>query len=40
MAGTTLRYWPVPPFAVVDRIIGNKLHVEAVVDMRRLRERP
>ena len=34
------RPWSVPPLAVVDRIIGNQLHVEAVVDLRRLRERP
>jgi hypothetical protein len=34
------RPWPVPPLAVVYRIISNQLHVEAVVDMRRLRERP
>jgi plasmid stabilization system protein ParE len=40
LAGTSLRYWPVPPLAVVYRIISNQLHVEAVVDMRRLRERP
>jgi hypothetical protein len=39
LAGTTLRYWPVPPLAVVYRIISDQLHVEAVVDMRRLRER-
>ena len=40
LAGSALRYWPVPPLAVVYRITGNELHVEAVVDMRRLRELP
>lgn len=40
LAGTALRYWPESPLAVVYRVTGDELHVEAVVDMRRVRSLP
>ena len=35
-----LRYWPVPPLEVIDRVVGDELIVVAVVDVRRLRRLP
>ena len=30
-----LRYWPVPPLGLVDRVVGDELIVAAVIDARR-----
>ncbi|MHB1576019.1 MAG: hypothetical protein ACYCX9_05845, partial [Candidatus Dormibacteria bacterium] len=36
----TVRYWPVPPLGVFYRVLGDRLIIVQVVDVRRLLETP
>lgn len=35
-----VRYWPVPPLGVFYRVLGDRLIIVQVVDVRRLLETP
>lgn len=36
----TSMYWPVPPLALIYKVVGDRLYILRVVDARRLRQVP